>query len=146
VEVKGIREPLLLYELHALTGRYAGRMPDSDAADVAMPVSLPLRCWVLEGKTVRGEAVPGEVIALGPRRLTARLTTPLPPLTNVRLRLRYPERQQDSADIYGKVLPGERAGAADALRVGLTWVEATDQRLLDALQAAAAASSRASSG
>ncbi|HSC70020.1 MAG TPA: adenylate/guanylate cyclase domain-containing protein, partial [Candidatus Methylomirabilis sp.] len=131
VEVKGIREPLSLYELRALTGRYAARLPEA-ARDTGPDVSviLPLSCWVIEGKSVRPEAIKGEVVRLGVGRLDARLERVLPPLTNVRLRLHYPALAQDSADLYGKVLSaGEEAGKG-IVRIGLTSVDAADQEIL----------------
>ncbi|MGH7319615.1 MAG: adenylate/guanylate cyclase domain-containing protein, partial [Candidatus Rokuibacteriota bacterium] len=135
VEVKGIREPLLLYELRALTGRYARRMPEPAAAEgVDVPAALPLRCWVIEGKAVRPDPLTGEVMTVGPRRLAARLHARLAPLTNVRLRLHYPALAQESADLYGKVLAADEANGAWVARIGLTWVDAADQQILEGLQ------------
>ena len=73
VQFKGIKDPLLLYELQGLGPPYDLRLPEAAGpagADVA--ARLPLRAWVIEGKTIGGQAVPGEVVALGPRRLDAR--------------------------------------------------------------------------
>jgi class 3 adenylate cyclase len=138
VEVKGIREPLSLYELRAMAGSYAARLPEgaSDAGpDVA--VTLPLRCWVIEGKFIRPEAINGEVVRLGAGRLDARLERELPLLTNVRLRLDYPTLAQESADLYGKVVSaGEEAGGW-TVRIGLTSVDATDQEILGSFVRAA---------
>jgi hypothetical protein len=107
-QVKGISEPLLLYELRGLSGRYALQLPDTIADhDLTTPVALPLRCWVIEGKTVRPEIITGEVVRLGPRQLDAQLVVHVPVTTNVRLRLHYPALAQDSADLYGKVLTVE---------------------------------------
>ncbi len=131
VEVKGIREPLSLYELRAMAGSYAARLPEgaSDTGpDVA--VTLPLRCWVIEGKSVRPEAINGEVVRLGAGRLDARLETQLPPLTNVRLRLSYPTLAQESADLYGKVMSAGEAVGQWSVRIGLTSVDAADQEIL----------------
>ncbi len=137
VEVKGIREPLLLYELRALAGRYACRMPEPAAAGgVDVPAALPLRCWVIEGKALRPDPLTGEVMTVGPRRLAARLHARLAPLTNVRLRLHYPALAQESADLYGKVLAADEANGVWVARIGLTWVDAADQQILESLQRA----------
>jgi class 3 adenylate cyclase len=138
VEVKGIREPLLLYELRALGGRYPRRLPEGDGADGALaPADLPLACWVVEGKTVRPDALTGRVTRLGSRRLEARFgagSVVLTPLTNVRLRLRFPALDQDSEDLYGKVVASEPAGDGIQTQIGLTSVTAADQRILESLQ------------
>jgi len=139
VEVKGVREPLLLYELRALAGAHAGRVPEPpSAAGPDVPAALPVRCWVFEGKTVRPEELAGEVTRVGARQLTARLAVRLAPLTNVRLRLRYPALGQESADLYGKVLGVEAADGAWVARIGLTWVDGADQQILAGLLRAGA--------
>ncbi|MBM3224991.1 MAG: adenylate/guanylate cyclase domain-containing protein, partial [Candidatus Tectomicrobia bacterium] len=105
VEVKGIAEPLLLHELRGITGRFAQHLSETDEAlDQAVEVALPMRCWVIEGKVIGQEAIPGTVQRLGLRSLEVCLAQPLRPLTNVRLPLRYPESEHDSGDLYGKVL------------------------------------------
>ena len=138
VEVKGIREPLLLYELRALGGRYPRRLPEADPAGGALaPVDLPVACWVIEGKTIRPEAFTGRVTRLGPRRLEARFgahSAILAPLTNVRLRLTFSTLGQDSEDLYGKVIAGEPGSDGTLTRIGLTSVTAADQLILESLQ------------
>jgi len=134
VEVKGIREPLLLYELRALTGRYPRRLPDADGrSGPEVPVSLPLECWSIEGKAVSPQRLSGEVTRLGLARLEARLDTRLNPLANVRLRLHFPALAQRSEDLYGKVLAASEDGRAWVVRIALTSVDAADQRILEGL-------------
>jgi class 3 adenylate cyclase len=134
VEVKGIREPLLLYELRALGGVYARRLPEEagDGATEAV-VDLPVRVWALEGKTIRAEAFEGQVLRLGPRRLVTRLGAPLAPLANVRLRLRFPALGQDSEEIYGKVVGIEQEPDGWVARITFTSINAADQRILESL-------------
>ncbi len=137
VEVKRIREPLSLYELRAMAGSYAARLPEGatdTGPDVA--VTLPLRCWVIEGNSGRPEAIKGEVVRLGAGRLDARLDSGPPPMTNVRLRLCYPTLAQDSADLYGKVVSAGEAPGGWTVQIGLTSVDAADQVILGSFQRA----------
>ncbi len=139
VEMKGMPEPLLLYELRAVGGRWGRRLPEerpSTAAEV--PVRLPLRCWLVEGKAVRPEVIRGEVVALGTRHLRARLEIPLPPLTNVRLRLAFPGPARESEDLYGKVLAVDAAPDPSSVRIALTSVGAADREVLGGLLQTAA--------
>jgi class 3 adenylate cyclase len=127
LEMKGLSEPLVLYDLRGIGGRFAQRLDGEpeDGADVA--VELPLVGTIIEGKVVGGDAIEGVVLRLGHRRLDARLDTPLAPLTNVRLKLTYPVLGRDSGDLYGKVV----SGAPEALtRVRLTSIAAADERVL----------------
>jgi class 3 adenylate cyclase len=132
VEVKGIAEPLLLYELRGLGGQFAQRLPDVDTlVDQQVEVSLPLQCWVIDGKVVSQTAIAGVVLRLGIRQFDVRLDTPLPPLTNVRMRLRYPVLDHDSGDLYGKVLAEEQHDGARVTHIRLTSVDAMDQKIID---------------
>lgn len=132
VEVKGIAEPLLLYELHGIGGRFAQRLPpDMDTAvEQQADVSLPVTCWVIDGKVVGKAEIAGAVLRLGMRQLEVRLDTALPPLTNVRLRLKYPELGHDSGDLYGKVLATEQQHGVCVTHIRLTSVDAVDQKII----------------
>ncbi len=52
-ELKGIEQPVALYELSGLRGRVAQRL--ADAEDLLVDLTLPLRGWVMEDKRVAGE-------------------------------------------------------------------------------------------
>jgi class 3 adenylate cyclase len=136
VEVKGLSEPLLLYELHALTGRHAQRMPESALeADQQIDVELPARCWLLEGKVISKEAVSGTVVRLGTRSLELRLDRPLASLANVRLRVTYVDLAQESGELYGKVVGHAERDGERLARVRLTSVDPADQKALETLVA-----------
>ena len=132
VEVKGLSEPLQLYELRALGGAYAQAAVTEESAD-EVNVSLPIRYWVIEGKIVGPEQAPGEVVRLGRRAVVARLDAALTPLTNVRFRLVCPDRGWESKDIYGKVMGTERDGAGTFTRIRFTSVTDVDAEAIGAL-------------
>jgi class 3 adenylate cyclase len=134
VEMKGLSEPLRLYELRGISGRFAQRLDDdpADGADVA--VELPLVGALVEGKVVGADTIEGVAVRLGHRRLDVRLRAPLPPLTNVRLTLTYPALGRHSGDLYGKVV----SGAPETLtRVRLTSIDDADERVFASLLASA---------
>jgi class 3 adenylate cyclase len=132
VEVKGIAEPLLLYELRGIGGQFAQRLPDLDTlVDPQVDIALPLACWVIDGKVVSQTEIAGSVLRLGMRQLDVHLDTPLQPLTNVRMRLRYPELDHDSSDLYGKVLSAEWRNGMCVTCIRLTSVDAIDQKIID---------------
>jgi class 3 adenylate cyclase len=132
VDVKGLSEPLMLYELRGLEGRFAQRLPETSVdADPGVEVALPVVCAVIDGKVVRKETISGIAVRLGMRQVDTRLAAPLPALTNVRLRLTYPGLGHDSGDLYGKVVSDGAAGAGDRLtRIRFTSVEAIDQKII----------------
>src|SRR5499433_2601157 len=129
LEAKGLSEPLALYELRTLRGRFAQAVQaEETGAEVA--VSLPLTCRVIDGKVVRAESVEGEVIRLARHELVARLGESLDPLTNLRLRLRYSAQGPESEDIYGKVVRAEGTGAQRLVRIHLTSITNADAERL----------------
>jgi hypothetical protein len=132
VQVKGLSEPLTLYELLGLDGRLAPAGPvAAREADHLVAVDLPLECWVIEGKVVRPDAAVGRVVRLGRREVLARLDPPPAPLTNVKLRLQYPAPIDRSSEaIYAKVLGPDADGL---VRMRLTAVDAADAQALTSL-------------
>jgi class 3 adenylate cyclase/uncharacterized membrane protein YbaN (DUF454 family) len=132
VEVKGITEPLLLYELRGLRGQFAQRLPEADMAlDQQVEVALPFSCWVIDGKVISHEAIQGTILRLGTRQFDVRCEALLRPLTNVRLRLTYPGLEHASGDLYGKVLEVASTTGTGMTRIRLTSVDATDQKILE---------------
>ena len=132
VEVKGLAEPLMLYELRGLGGRFAQRLPESTTeSDPQVEVALPAICAVIEGKVIRHDTLRGTVTRLGLRQIDVRFDTPLAALTNVKLKVTYPDLGHDSGDLYGKVV----AGASDPAltRIRFTSVEALDQKIIATL-------------
>jgi class 3 adenylate cyclase len=132
LEAKGLSEPLSLYELRAMRGRYARTAAPADT-EPERPVSVPLTCWVIDGKIVRRDGITGEVRALRARELVVRLATPLRPLTNVKLRIADPRTSQASGDIYGKVTREETGVDGPLTRIHVTSAAGCDAELLEAL-------------
>jgi class 3 adenylate cyclase len=134
LDAKGLSEPLRLYDLRGLRGRLADAVAPADATPSReVAVSLPLTCRVIDGKVVRPHAIEGEVVRLIGRELLARLTTPLPPLTNVRLRLRYSSPGPESDDMYGKVVTPDAGSPEPYCRIHLTSTSDADSRRLEDL-------------
>ena len=130
VEVKGLAQPLILHELRGLGGRFAreGAAPEPER-DV--PVDIPLECWPIDGKMVRPDAMVGRAVRLGRREIRARIDGPMPPLANVKLRLRYPSPlDRHSGALYAKTLGTEADGL---VRLRLTALDPSDEQAIAAL-------------
>lgn len=131
VEVKGIAEPLLLYELRAIAGRFARRLPETVADGEQVPVALPFVCRVFEGKVLGKDETSGVVVRLGRRHVEVRLAGILPPLANLRFRLNYPGLGYDSGDLYGKVVGTDQYEGTPVTRIHLTSVDPDDRKVLE---------------
>ncbi len=132
VEVKGLSEPLVLHELRGVGGRFARELPTVAAeGERLVAVELPIECWVIDGKVVRAEGIAGRVVRLGRRDVEATLAAPLPPLTNVKLQLRYPPPlDRVSEAIYAKVLAHDGPGV---VRLRLTALGPADEEAIGTL-------------
>jgi len=134
VALKGLSEPLALYELRGLSGRFGhARTPESAETDPEAAVRLPLACWIIEDKIVRPDPVSGFVVRVGRHRLTVRLDVTLAALTNVRLRLEYPALGRASEDVYGKVVGDEPADGGRLTRIHLTSITDADREVIEGL-------------
>jgi class 3 adenylate cyclase len=127
VELKGLDAPVALYELRGLGGRWAQRR--ESVAQAGRDVSLPLVGWIVDGKQVRTESFTGRVRHVAGRRLEADVETTLPPLTNVRLRLTWPDRGRVSGDLWGKVT----TASGGRVHIHLTSVDPADAAVLDGM-------------
>jgi adenylate cyclase len=143
IEVKGLSEPLLLYELRGIGGRFAQRLEPSADAGPTATVRLPFVGSIIDGKVVRGETIEGVVERVGRRELAVRLGAAVAPLTNVRFRLTYPALGHGSADLYGKVLgdspeglpPSGSPAGPSLVRIRLTSIDPADDEVLASLLA-----------
>jgi hypothetical protein len=131
VEVKGVAEPLLLYELRAIGGRFAQRLTERLSDDEHVPVALPFVCRVFEGKVLGKAETSGTVVRLGRRHVDVRLDSTLRALSNLRFRLTYPRLGYDSGDLYGKVIGIEPHEGTSVTRIHLTSIDPVDQQILE---------------
>ena len=131
VEVKGIAEPLLLYELRAIRGGFAQRLPEPTAGDEQLPVALPFVCRVFEDKRLGDATLTGTAVRLGRRHVDVRVEGVLRPLSNLRFQLNYPGLGYDSGDLYGKVVGTESYEGTPVTRIRLTSVDPVDQKILE---------------
>ena len=134
VELKGLDAPVALYELRGLGGRWAQRR--DTVAQAGRDVSLPLVGWIVDGKQVRTESFAGRVRHVAGRRLEADVDTTLPALTNVRLRLTWPDLGRVSGDLWGKVTTESKGRVS----IHLTSIDPTDAAVLDDMGASDASS------
>jgi class 3 adenylate cyclase len=138
VALKGLTAPVALYELRGLSGRFAQRLPEADG-DARVEVDLPLVGAIIEDKRVHADAFTGAVRRLGRRSLEATVSADLAALTNVRLKLTFPDPARESGDVYGKVTGTVTREGARLTRIHLTSVDAMDQAVLAQLLEGASA-------
>ena len=110
---KGLPQPLTLYEITGLRGRYALALPAA-LPEVFTPLVPPLpswQCFPLVDKAVGTTAIAGTITRLAASAADATLEAPIALYTNVKILLGSPEAAGLSA-VYAKVLPGTPSAAS----------------------------------
>jgi adenylate cyclase len=107
VEVKGMTQPITLYEVQGIGGQYNLLLrARDDAADalVRLREEIALRCTVLAGKHPSGLVFTGSVVRLSATGAEVRSEQPLAPLSDLKLQFVGRNGQEIPGDLYGKVV------------------------------------------
>jgi class 3 adenylate cyclase len=104
VQFKGLDQPITLYDVTGLNGRYACALPDAEP-EILTPLDLPLpiTCFVVEGKTVSDQAIPGTITHLAAATAEVVLEGQVPLHANLKCVLTSPEAA-GLPEAYVKVL------------------------------------------
>ena len=101
-------------------------------------MSLPLRCWVIEGKIVAPRGSPAACSASGRASSWRASTRPLAPLTNVKVRLDYPTAAASRRTSTPRSRGRSRGTRGPLTRIHFTSMNEADRKAVDALVAAPA--------
>lgn len=99
VSFKGIREPVDLYEISGIRGKYRLDLPDQDENPAKIDPALEVLLDLLEGKQSSGKTVPGRITHSGKKSAFLAAQIPLEPLSNLRI-----STEGCSAQAYAKVM------------------------------------------
>lgn len=102
VEPKGIREPVMLYDVGGIAGKYAIALSPATDEFVTIDPPIPLHYSVWEGKHVVGTLFRGRLVRLSSTTAEIRTNHLLTPLSNLKLTLLLVDAQIE--EIYAKVL------------------------------------------
>ena len=104
VHPKGIDTPITVYEVGGISGPYNLTIEDKTSRFLALVREIPVRYTVLDGKYVGKGHFPGAILRLASKSCELRLTTPLEPLTNIKINLSDVSEDLAHRDFYGKIL------------------------------------------
>lgn len=123
VQLKGLSQPVTLYDVVGLRGTYACMVPEKTPETVwDLPTPLPVACFLIEGKTVTEHAMTGVITRLAATGAEATLTGEVALYSNVKLRLVTPA-EPELSDVYAKVMalhPGDGAAVSTRVCLGFT--------------------------
>lgn len=105
VEPKGIKEPITLYDVKGIDGKYKIVLPDEVEHFFTLEPSLSVRYTVLEGKHLVGTVFEGSLVKLSEGGAEMRSDHFLTPLSNLKIALpMVTEEGKAVDDLYAKVL------------------------------------------
>jgi adenylate cyclase len=133
VQFKGIANPVRLCDVEGLKENGHNRLPPVDSGPLnrlVKPVAIGM--VVIDGKSVSGEIVPAQLLAIGRNRVDLQLPLSMQPFTEVKLLLTEPA-MANSIAVYGKLVSG--GGRPNTMSVALTSVPPAAAALLKSFMA-----------
>ncbi|HEC84719.1 MAG: hypothetical protein DRR08_16985 [Candidatus Parabeggiatoa sp. nov. 2] len=111
VKPKGIQQPITIYEVAGVGGKYNLILPKEKEAFLLLEDKIPLQCAVLEGKHLSDQLLSGYMLKLSAKSALIHCEVEkslMPePLNNLKINLLIPGQSAASEDIYAKVLSKE---------------------------------------
>jgi adenylate cyclase len=133
-EPKGIKEPITLYDVNGISGKYAIFLPEATEEFMTLQVAVPVRYTVLEGKHLVGTVFDGNLIKLSENGAELRSDHFLTPLSNLKIALMLPpEDGVELDDLYAKVLE-KPANTQGCFRLRFTGTPPEVAKVLDRLR------------
>jgi class 3 adenylate cyclase/HAMP domain-containing protein len=105
---KGAEEPLRIYEIGGIAGRYNIALEGKESDLVTLRQKVPLRFTILEGKHIDKKGLEGLVVRLSKKGAEIAFDKPVELLANLKMNLGDVYEELAVKDFYGKVM--ERLG------------------------------------
>lgn len=133
VMMKGLKKPLVYYPVIGIGSPYNVAFKPPTDSENNVEIRLPFHCWKVEDKKIETESIYGETILLNESFITASVTTPFAPMTDIKLKFDFCVEAHCFEEIYAKVLsvePGEK-GEKNLNRLRITSITQKDRDLLN---------------
>jgi adenylate cyclase len=104
VKAKGVEHPITISEVLGIGGSYKLQLTETSESLVTLPEEIPLRYEVVESSQVGVESRRGALTKVARKSAELRLETPVPPLSNLKMRLLGSDGTDLPGTLYGKVV------------------------------------------
>jgi adenylate cyclase len=138
VKAKGVEHPITLYEVLGIGGRHKLQLSEAPETLIPLADEIPLRYEVLEANQAGGKTAKGGLTKVSCKGAEARLETPVPNLSNLKMRLIGSGGKEIPGTLYGKVM-GAVPGSSTGFSIRFTSVSPEIETLLRGLTASVAA-------
>jgi PAS domain S-box-containing protein len=137
IKAKGIDQPITLYEALGIGGSHKLLLPETMETLVPLASEIPLQYEVLEASHESGKMSQGGLTKVSCKAAEARLETPVPNLSNLKMRLIGSGGKTMPGTLYAKVL-GAVPGSSTGFSIRFTSVSPEIETLLARLTASVA--------
>lgn len=107
VMMKGLKKPLVYYPVIEIGSPYNVAFKPPTDSENNIEIRLPFHCWKVEDKKIETESITGETILLNENFITAYVTPPFEPMTDIKLIFDFCVEAHCFEEIYAKVLSVE---------------------------------------
>lgn len=105
IRVKGIREPVTVYEVREIGGEFNQALPKEEIQLTPLKTPLPLHYRIVEGKALGEQVCGGKLLQVSEKIAEMQAEQPLEPLTNLVLNLLVETKEASELwDVYVKVV------------------------------------------
>jgi adenylate cyclase len=136
VQFKGLQQPVSLYAVTGIGGRYAVHLPAAEPEKLTkLKKPLSIDCFVLEGKSVSDVKLRAQITHVSQRAADVILDKPVRQDSNYRVLFFIPERTTP-AEAYAKVIAVKNPDTSIAqkqVRLRFTWLSEEVKKFLEHL-------------
>jgi len=130
--MKGLKKPLVFYPVIAVhSPDYHQKLLPMEKGETQVPIKIPFTCHTIRDKKVSPLSISGETRSMDKTNIYARIPVPLPPFTDVKLKLDFCIDAHCFDDIYAKTIEPATSGNDSKTRFSITAMEEKDKVLLD---------------
>jgi len=126
MQFKGLDEPIQVYEVKGLDGKYSCSMPEEAPEHfLGLDPPLSMQCFILEGKTVSDKGIAGRIERLSENCAQGVLNGAMERNMNLKVRIK-PLGAAMLSEIYAKVMEADPTSGNSATRIVLNFTSLPD--------------------
>ncbi|MBT3257981.1 MAG: hypothetical protein HN366_16220 [Deltaproteobacteria bacterium] len=132
VMMKGLKTPLVYYAITAISDPYNVALNRRTESKKGVEIHLPFHYWKVDGKNIVGDPLRGETSIFRENLITAAISPPLEPMTDIKLIFDFCQEAHCFEDIYAKVMPvGEDGQKSVTHHLRITSMNQEDKDIIN---------------
>ena len=96
-----------------------------------VPIQLPLKCWIVQDKTVRNPGMEGQTVRIMGEEMLIELPRVLQPQTQLKIQLQFCTAVHCFSAMYGIVIGNQENESKNSHRLHMTSIDSRDRHIMD---------------